>query len=41
MVIVNIKVYKRNIWNVTMWPVCKYLKKYMYKCMCIYVYVYM
>jgi len=25
MVIVNIKVYKRNIWNVTMLPVCKYL----------------
>jgi len=25
MVIVNIKVYKRNIWNVTMWHVCRYL----------------
>jgi len=26
MVIVNIKVYKRDIWNVTIWPECKYLQ---------------
>jgi len=29
LVIGNIKEYKRNIWIVTMWPVCKYLY-YMY-----------
>ena len=43
MVIVNIKVYKRNIWNVTMWPVCKYLQYIyinisMYVCMYMYMY---
>jgi len=47
MVIVNIEVYKRNIWNLTMWPVCKYLQYiyiYINKCntfnVCMYAYVY-